>query len=164
MTRLNLVPPEELMDQHLFAEWREIKMVPKALARSLRASSKETLLLAVPPLFTLGKGHVTFFYDKGNYLFQRYTALTQELESRGVNFDRSSKLDPDQVYETLLVDDDDSRFSNDYVPTPEALATVRERIALRISERPGWYRHRGMRVGPMFDCREGVTLEQEEAA
>ena len=25
MTRVNLVPVEELADQHLFAEWREIK-------------------------------------------------------------------------------------------------------------------------------------------
>ena len=38
MTRINLVPPEELMDQHLFAEFREIKMVPKSLRRSLRAA------------------------------------------------------------------------------------------------------------------------------
>ena len=35
MTRINLVPPEELTDQHLFAELREIKMVPRSLARSL---------------------------------------------------------------------------------------------------------------------------------
>lgn len=38
MTRINLVPPEELMDQHLFAEFREIKMVPKSLRRSLQAA------------------------------------------------------------------------------------------------------------------------------
>lgn len=38
MTRINLVPVEELMDQHLFAEFREIKMVPKSLRRSLRAA------------------------------------------------------------------------------------------------------------------------------
>ena len=34
MTRINLVPPEELMDQHLFAEFREIKMV--SLRRGLK--------------------------------------------------------------------------------------------------------------------------------
>lgn len=27
MTHINLVPPDELMDQHLFAEFREIKIV-----------------------------------------------------------------------------------------------------------------------------------------
>lgn len=29
--RLNIVPVEELMDQHLVAEYREIKMLPKML-------------------------------------------------------------------------------------------------------------------------------------
>jgi len=28
MTRINLVPPEELMDQHLFAEFRESELDP----------------------------------------------------------------------------------------------------------------------------------------
>ncbi len=37
MTRINLVPSQELMDQHLFAEFREIKMVPKSLRRSIAA-------------------------------------------------------------------------------------------------------------------------------
>lgn len=37
MTRINLVPPSELMDQHLFAEFREIKMVPRSLHRSIVA-------------------------------------------------------------------------------------------------------------------------------
>ena len=38
MTRINLIHPSELTDQHLFAEFREIKMIPKSLRRSLRAA------------------------------------------------------------------------------------------------------------------------------
>ena len=37
MTRINLVPPEELSDQHLIAEYREIFMVGSSLQRSLKS-------------------------------------------------------------------------------------------------------------------------------
>ena len=62
MTRINMVNVKELTDQHLFAEFREIKMVPKALARSLDAIRKKTnsepnvmakLLASIPIAFTL---------------------------------------------------------------------------------------------------------------
>lgn len=141
MTRLNLVPPEELMDQHLFAEFREIKMVPKALARSLAAAKRRgapdpvgDVLLRIPNEFTLNTGHVTFFYDKGLYLAMRYNDLRRELLWRGVGYNGASLLDPDDVFEL------DKRLRKNYIPTPEALAIVRERIALRIAAKPNWYR------------------------
>jgi len=140
MTRINLVPPSELYDQHLFAEFREIKMVPKSLARSLKASKArgETLLQfwqRLPKAYTLNTGHVSFFYDKGTYLYWRYADLRRELEDRGFNFDRESKLDPDGVFASL-----DHDFNNDYVPTPEALAIIRARIAEKVALKPDWYR------------------------
>lgn len=134
MTRINLVPPEELRDQHLFAEFREIKMVPKSLRRSIRAHGIEGVLKRVPAEFLLGKGHVSFFYDKGLYLMQRYSLLRHELRRRGVNFNEASLLDPDRTYEL------DQRLRGDYVPTPEALALIRERIASRVAMKPFWYR------------------------
>lgn len=130
------------MDQHVFAEWREIKMVPKALARSLRSRGEDGVLAMIPALYTLNKGHVSFFYDKGKYLELRHAALTCELASRGYEFDAASVFDSSNVYSGL-----DSRFNQDYSPPAEALRIVRERIALRISERPGWYRYRGTIVG-----------------
>lgn len=33
MTRINLIPPEELCDQHLLAEHRELTRIPNAVAR-----------------------------------------------------------------------------------------------------------------------------------
>lgn len=157
MTRINLVPPEELMDQHLFAEFREIKMVPKSLRRSLRAAEardvkahgyrdayvqalmgQAIVLAAVPQAYTLNTGHVSFFYDKALYLRKRYALLRAELERRGINFNRDSLLDPDGVFDSL-----DERFRKDYDPTPEALALVRERIAEKIAMKPSWYRYEG---------------------
>lgn len=144
MTRINLVLVQELMDQHLFAEWREIKMVPKSLKRSLTARGFQGVLDMVPKNYTLNTGHVSFFYDKGTYLRKRYDELTAELKRRGVNFDRTAVLDPDKVYLHLS-----ANFQRDYVPTAEALAIVRERIAQRIAERPNWYRYFGELQGQL---------------
>ena len=150
MTRVNLVPVGELADQHLFAEFRELKMVPKSLARSLRAlhrgedanpasvwahNRRVTKLLGrIPREYVLGAGHVSFFYDKGLFLQKRYSLIRHELRRRGVNFDENSLLDPDRVFER------DARFRNDYTPTPAALALIRARIAERIAQKPEWYR------------------------
>jgi deoxyribonuclease (pyrimidine dimer) len=134
MTRVNLIPPSELTDQHLFAEFRELKMVPKALARSLRARGVQGVLAMVPPAYTLGKGHVSFFYNKGQCLAERYQALRVELERRGVNFNKASEFDPDGVYL------DNPALRGAYTPTPEALVVIRARIAEKIAMKPHWYR------------------------
>ena len=156
MTRINLVPPEELMDQHLFAEFREIKMVPKSLRRSLRAAEARdvkahgyrsdyvqalTDQAIVPKAHTLDTGHDSFFYDKALYLRKRYALLRAELERRGINFNRDSLLYPDGVFDAL-----DERFRKDYDPTPEALALVRQRIQEKIALKPHWYRHNGKSI------------------
>jgi deoxyribonuclease (pyrimidine dimer) len=136
MTRINLVPPVELMDQHLFAEFREIKMVPKSLGRSLSARGASGVLRMVPREYTLGTGHVSFFYDKGAYLRQRFLELRAELTKRGIQFNVESQLDPDNLF-TLLGE----IFNQTYVPTESALKLVRQRIAEKIAMKPNWYRY-----------------------
>ncbi len=37
MTRINLIPVEELTDQHLMAEYRELPMIAKALEKTLKS-------------------------------------------------------------------------------------------------------------------------------
>lgn len=141
MTRLNLVSPTELSDQHLFAEFREIKMVPKSLRRSLYARGKEDVLRMVPNAYTLNKGHVSFFYDKGVYLKQRYDVLIAEMQRRGMRYNPFALLDPDGMYDEILNPHSlDARFQKNYTPTSEAIALVRARIIDRISIQPAWYR------------------------
>lgn len=135
------------MDQHLFAEFREIKMVPKSLRRSIEAARRNNegshykaylvVLHKIPKAYTLNTGHVTFFYDKGEYLRKRYEALKAELRKRGINFNEDSPLDPDGMFATY------DCLANDYIPTREALAIVRQRIAEKIALKPEWYRHSG---------------------
>ena len=135
MTRINLLDPELLTDQHLFSEFREIKMVPKALSRSLAARGVSGVLGTIPERFTLNKGHVMFFYDKGLYLEQRYELLKAELRVRGIQFNELSPFDPDRVYEN------NPTLYNDYCPTEEALMIITNRIMEKLAMRPEWYRY-----------------------
>lgn len=135
MTRINLVPVEELTDQHLFAEFREIKMVPQSLKRSLNARGHDAVLKSIPENFTLNKNHVTFFYDKGLYLIKRYDQLKEELQKRNYKIDYDAPMDREFIYLNA-----GKSFIKDYKPTLEALELVRERIAQRISLKPHWYR------------------------
>jgi deoxyribonuclease (pyrimidine dimer) len=90
MTRVNAdLDPRTLTRRHLVAELREITMVPAALRRSLRTQSVGTVLAKIPKCFTLGKGHVTFFYDKQSFLKRRFNKLASEMERRGYVPDRS---------------------------------------------------------------------------
>ena len=134
MTRVNLVPPEELHDQHLFAEYRELKMVPKSLARSIAARGVPGVQRMIPPAYVLGTGHVSFFYDKGLYLAKRYTLLRAELDRRAYAYNADSELDPDGVFRRY------PQLNNDWTPTAEALALVRDRIQSRVAMKPQWYR------------------------
>lgn len=128
MTRINLVDPNELMDQHLLAEYREIRLLCANLRRTLK-SKHGFVEKKVPSRFTLNKGHVYFFFNKGKYIYKRYCAIRDELAKRGF----ASNLIFPMVWPQELY--------NDWEPTEEDKEIVRERIALRISQRPGWYRY-----------------------
>ena len=133
MTRINLVPVCELANQHAFAEWREIRHIPKSLARSLNTQSIEKILKKIPKEFTLNTGHVLFFYDKGAYLRKRYEQLTEELIARGYNINRDAKFDPDDIMYS-------PDWNGDYKPDERALAIIRERIAEKIAMKPNFYK------------------------
>lgn len=70
MTRINVgIPPRELTNKHLTAEHREIKRIPNAV------KTGKAKMVGIPAQFTLGTGHVKFFYNKLGYLRQRYLEL-----------------------------------------------------------------------------------------
>ena len=77
--RLNCgIPVENLSDEHLFAESRELKMLPSLYKRIGITKSK------IPQKFTLGKGHMLFFYLKHNYTLSRYKLVLNECIKRGI--------------------------------------------------------------------------------
>jgi deoxyribonuclease (pyrimidine dimer) len=115
MTRINTVPVSELSGKHLIAEHREIKRIPNAI-RSGKAIVKN-----IPEQFTLGTGHVKFFYDKVLWLKNRYLELYQECLRRGYNV--TSYVDSfDGINDDLM---------NDWQPTAASIELIRERIKER---------------------------------
>jgi deoxyribonuclease (pyrimidine dimer) len=131
MTRINIVPVKELMDQHLIAEYREITMVPGSLNRTL-ASKKGLDYKKIADEFTLNSGHVYFFYDKGKYLHNRYDLIIDEMKNRGFKPDKSRKF-PIKIFK-------DNGLYNDWIPTAYAYTIIRKRIEERINQKPTWYR------------------------
>ena len=131
MTRINLVEPSELTDQHLIAEYREIFMVGGSLNRTLnsKVGYRED---RVPKRYTLNTGHVYFFYNKGKYLHKRYHELIDEMKKRGFQPDKS-RVFPTRVFE-------DNGLYNDWMPTTEDYKIIRQRIEEKIAMKPNWYR------------------------
>lgn len=116
MTRINCIPAVELTDKHLVAEYREL---PRVFALARRARPRE----ARPASYTLGTGHVLFFYDKLEWLTKRHAELVSEMRRRGftVNFP-VPPAHPDRA------------LYGDWVPTDQALKVNRRRIRVRLRE------------------------------
>ena len=116
MTRINLVPPSELCDQHLLAEHRELTRIPNAVAKG------KFNLQGQPTDYKLGEGHVRFFFNKLAFLKRRYDELHLECKARGFNV---QYIWPENLPKN-------AELWADYQATSEALALNRERIALRL--------------------------------
>lgn len=79
MTRINLVPVEELSDQHLLAEYRELPRMASFTEKTVKRVSD------IPSVYTLNTGHMTFFLNKAPFLEQRHQDIIEELKRRGTN-------------------------------------------------------------------------------
>ena len=123
MTRINIVPVDTLTGPHLVAEYRELPRV-FALAYKHYLSGKPLML---PVEYTLGRGHVLFFYDKLYFLATRHTSLVAEMQRRGYKpqFTESLYNQWCNVFP--------KQYWNDYTPTPEAIAINQERINKRLA-------------------------------
>ncbi|MFQ6722460.1 pyrimidine dimer DNA glycosylase/endonuclease V, partial [Bordetella pertussis] len=119
MTRINCVPVEELSGPHLVAEYREL---PRVFALAHKAAARGALVQ--PAAYTLGKGHLLFFYTRLGYLARRHRALVEEMRRRGYRPAFAGVTCEDFA-------DIPAPFWNDRTPTEEALALNRARIAAR---------------------------------
>lgn len=120
MTRINCIPPNELTNKHLVAEYRELPRV-FALARKPKANE------SFPTEYTLGRGHVKFFYNKLGYLSSRFLSLVEEMKLRGYKPNYTSL--PKKAFEVPAY------LWNDWTPTAEALEVNRQRIKERLDGR-----------------------------
>lgn len=118
MTRINAgIPPRQLSRQHLIAEHREIVRIPNTI------KSGKAKVADIPGEFTLGKGHVKFFYNKLKFLHKRYERLYAECTRRGYKM----------TYFGTAFEDLPPELYKDYRPTKQAIALIQQRIAERSS-------------------------------
>lgn len=172
--RINIVDPETLPDQHLMAEIREIKMLPKTLVKSLK-SKKGVNPNRISKTYILNTGHGYFFYNKIPYIEKRFELLIREGLNRGLDMQEKTitLYDPTYDYSVLSNQKVLDMMIHDYNPTPEEQEVNLERILLRIQEKfdagnPAYY-YRYHKIVPNlkdwiehFD--EYITFEKEKYA
>ena len=118
MTRINCgICPSELTDKHLLAEAREIKRIPNCVKKGRYS------LVGQPKEFTLGTGHVKFFYNKLLYLKKRYEEIYRECLRR--NFKVS--------YFGDAWNNAPAELMQDYIPTKRDVSIVKQRINERLN-------------------------------
>ena len=121
MTRINCVPPEELSRQHLLAEYRELPRV-FALASEAYHTAKK---IVAPSQYTLGAGHVKFFYQRLGYCRRRFHELRDEMLRRGYQ-PKFADVPPVAVPED---------WQRDWEPDDAALTINRQRILERTTQK-----------------------------
>lgn len=125
MTRINVVPVQSLTREHLVAEYREL---PRTFALAHKASiSSRPWTNNQPKQYTLGTGHILFFYDKLGFLAKRQLELIQEMFRRGYE---PKFLD---CLKEQWRDKIPAGYWKDYVPTEDAIKINQERIDKRLS-------------------------------
>lgn len=119
MTRINVgIKPKTLTNRHLIAEHREIKRIPNTI------TSGRAKIVDIPKQFSLGKGHVKFFYNKLGYLKNRYEELYQECLNRGFNVSYYG-----DAWNNIPIS-----LMNDYQPTQQDKEIIEQRIKERLEK------------------------------
>ena len=141
MTRINLIDPCELTDQHLLAEYRELpRAFPLAVA-ALRRHRGNPARVPSPARYTMGTGHVAFFYARTDYLSARQFAIIAELRRRGYDPTHTKAPSPVEGYSL-------SGWRPDTADIEISRARLRER--LRNPPRPHFYTYEGQPVAADF--------------
>jgi hypothetical protein len=125
MTRINLISPEKLYDQHLLAEHRELKRIPNVI------KSWKYNLDNIPEHYVLWTWHVKFFYNKLKFLHNRYKLLFKECKKRWfniTNYEESFSDLPEELY-------------NDYSPSQSAIKLNKKRLQEKIDSKPDFYKY-----------------------
>ncbi len=136
MTRINLIDPSLLCDEHLRAEHREMTRIPNMI---LKGKYTITDPSKIPAKYTVrteenpagGKGHCYFFVDKLLWLHSRYLNLITEIRRRGF---KAENRWPDAISYG-----DYARLWNWYRPDIEDQALNVKRIVERSPKNPHYY-------------------------
>lgn len=120
MTRINVVPVDELSDQHLIAEYREL---PRVIKQDIDVSD-------APEKYCLGKGHMKWARKHWAYCFLRFNELVKEMHHRG--FKTSYTVLPDGKIDTNVY--------GYYVVGPKDVKLNIDRLVEKYKMKPNFYR------------------------
>lgn len=126
MTRINVVPVEELSDQHLITEYRELPRVIKG----------KISVADAPAAYCLGAGHVKWARSHLKYLINRFGDLVNEMLYRGFNVNYYMS----DLYNLADYMHADKDIWHDYDVTEGALRINKDRLIGKYKIRPRWYR------------------------
>lgn len=126
MTRINLVPVSELADQHLIAEWRELPRIFGLVKKKL----DEGKPIIISENYTMGTGHVRFFYDKLLFLQKRHQALVKEAQKRGFKITLTKKISLKSF---------PKEYCQDFSPSEQDLKISQQRILEKLHAKPDFY-------------------------
>lgn len=125
MTRINLVPVEELSDQHLVAEYHEL---PRCIKQNIDTS-------AAPHKYTLGKGHVKWAKKHSKFLIERYEKLYVEIKYRGFN---ANYPPGDLIAHYKINCKKENRLY--YDPSWVSIEISRQKLIDKIRQKPNFYK------------------------
>ena len=125
MTRINLVPVEELSDQHLIAEYREL---PRCIKQNIDISD-------APEKYCLGKGHMKWAKKHTGFILDRYYEICNEMKYRGFKVNYPWE---DLAYYAMQHCGDE--IYNMYTPDEKAIAISKERLITKIADNYMFYK------------------------
>lgn len=121
MTRINVIPVEELSDQNLIAEYREL---PRALKQDINTDDAAAH-------YHLGPGHMKWARRHWLFTLNRYRAIYNEMKYRGF----FPKYNPENIIPYLK--DIATKYPEaNYNVTKRDIELNRERIIERYEENP----------------------------
>lgn len=142
MTRINLVPVEELSDQHLIAEYHELPRVAK----------QKISIKGAPDKYCLGKNHMKWARKHLLFTLSRYYSICDEMYHRGF----AVKYPYVEFLDFCLASPIAKEFVwRNYNLTEEDTALSRNRLIEKYRLRPDWYRWTG-RCKPLYYRKEEV--------
>lgn len=126
MTRINLVPPKELSDRHLVAEYHELPRIFGLVKKAIAAGKDPEAYRQEFKNYTMGTGHVKFFYGRLKFIADRQISLIEEMLAR--------KMRPSYGEFETIIRGIPKEWFGDWKPDEKALEISRKRIAERIKE------------------------------
>lgn len=146
--RVNVITPRYLTDNHLIAEYREMKMSTYYYVRS--SKSKNGIDSSrISERYTLNGGYAYMWIDKFGYIDKRFKAILVEMKRRGfqTNFPELNYTDiPKEAFGDFEPNQDDIRINLD-------------RVLERIDKQSEWYKFEGENVTDWVTFYEDLFQE-----